>query len=455
MSLDQWQQSLDALILEIQSSIDLIESGDAGSGVATLASQLDQLDELSQSCTLLTECDQAIIIASYQDIISAQQRLYSTATPMFEGDETDPLRTDGSQMHDSDFESTAVASTDTIANAQTHRIILTERVLSQQQVLESINNWLTWNRPHLVSTYENYLFLRNQMLPPFDKYRIPESLLFAILATESGGRVHSYSGAGAAGPMQFMRATASRYGLAGTDGFDDRLNPALAADAAARYLIDQYAALDDSLEKTLAAYNSGENRLRRLQKRTRKADFWSSEFYYSLPRDTRRYVPDVLAAAWLFDNAAEYKLDWPDHPHEPVRLSLQYDASLGELAVCLGNRSLENGWFRTLRNLNPAIKAGDRIDAGTTINVNSLIAQLYQSECIIDEAIRNIGEAVHIAAYEGKPDLLPYRIRRGDTLSTIARRYRCVSMKELASMNNIAPPRYSLRAGKTIKVPNC
>jgi len=51
--------------------------------------------------------------------------------------------------------------------------------------------------------------------------------------------------------------------------------------------------------------------------------------------------------------------------------------------------------------------------------------------------------------------MIPYVVARGDTLGRIASRYGCVSLGELAAINNIRPPRYTIRIGQTMKIPRC
>lgn len=444
----EYHQRIDELVHRIQSDLDGLEAGAQTPAEQDIQASMRTLDELALACRQLQDCDYNHLFAAYQSIVIAQQELFLGANR--------PTIAEAGDGPEATVEDTPTLTQKPppAPTADQVDMRIDGSWLNRQQVLESMNNWLTWNRPHLMNTHENYRHLRAQMWPAFERRGLPESLLFAIMATESGGRVHSYSSAGAAGPLQFMRATGARFGLGNQSGFDDRLNPELVAQAAADYLVEQYQALGQDLTKTLAAYNAGENRLKRLDRQQKQADFWSSNFYYALPRDTRKYVPDVLAAAWLFDHAENYQLKFEDHQAQTAELTLIHPASLGELTICLGNDRLPGGWFRTLRNLNPGIKAGDRLDAGQTIRATRRIVEDYASRCD-DDQIRISSEAMHVAAYEGKPDVVPYRIRSGDTMSGIARRYRCISMKELASMNNIAGPRYRLRAGKTIKVPSC
>jgi len=62
---------------------------------------------------------------------------------------------------------------------------------------------------------------------------------------------------------------------------------------------------------------------------------------------------------------------------------------------------------------------------------------------------------LHDANYPDGSELIPYIVRRGDTLGKIASRHRCVSVGELAALNNIRPPRYVIRVGQQLKIPNC
>ncbi|KAA0274006.1 MAG: lytic transglycosylase domain-containing protein, partial [Acidobacteria bacterium] len=120
-----------------------------------------------------------------------------------------------------------------------------------EPVRAALEDWLTWMRPQLIEAWVNYQYLRADMYPAYQEAGLPEALLFAILAKESVARVHVYSRAGAAGPLQFMPATAAAYGL--RDPFD----PVAAIDAQARLMGELLARFGGSVELALAAYNAG------------------------------------------------------------------------------------------------------------------------------------------------------------------------------------------------------
>lgn len=329
---------------------------------------------------------------------------------------------------------------------------LREMINLNGPVKAALDDWLTWNRPMLMSSYEYYQYLSDKIAPIYEEAGLPEALLFAMIATETGGRVHSYSHAGAAGLLQFIRSTGRRYGLREVDGFDMRLDPEAATRANVAYLNDQFEVLNNSLELTLAAYNGGEYRMKRLQRRY-KTGFWDQQVYYRVPRETREYVPRILAAAWLFLHPEDYNLEFPVLENELTELVLKNDISLGELTICLGQVESHNGWFRTLRNLNPRLSPGERAEAGDTIVIPKLLVPYYEERCIQGDLVETAFE-LHEANYPyGKMDV--YVVRKGDTLGRIASRYRCVNTRELAEVNNVRAPRYLIRVGQQLRIPGC
>ena len=321
-------------------------------------------------------------------------------------------------------------------------------------VKAALDDWLTWMRPQLMASYFNYQFLRSRMAPIYQSAELPEALLFGMLATESGGKVHSYSRAGAAGPLQFIRSTGRRYGLVQDDGFDLRLDPVAATRANVGYLTDQLAVLNGDLEKVLAAYNGGEARMGRVHRRHPDTGFFEREVYYQFPRETRQYVPRVLAAAWLFLHPERYHLEFPEVDAETVQLAVRQAIALGELTVCLGQNGYSDGWFRTLRNLNPRIGPGDRVEAGTEIEFPASLVGRYEERCLDGEVLASARE-IWEANYPARPEMIPYLVRSGDSLGRIASRYSCVGLRELAAVNNIRAPRYLIRAGQRINIPAC
>ena len=352
---------------------------------------------------------------------------------------------------------------------------LSEVMTLNGPVKAALEEWLTSLRPNLMDTYENYQYLRYQMWPEYEKAGLPEAVLFGIMAKESGGRVHAVSRSGAAGLLQFMPGTGQRFGLGMVDGFDQRFDPALSARANAAYLNEQLAVFNNNLELVIAAYNGGEGRMQRLARGSDTPSFWDPKIYYELPAETRDYVPVVLAAAWLFLHPENYNLQFPKIDGRPGTLILQKNASLAELAVCLGQEgNMHDGWFRTLRNLNPALDPREVLPASTRLHVPVQLVGLYERTCM-NGVWASLANDLHAAVLSAPPPPPPptssratstararprstptYVVRRGETLSRIARKFGCHDVSELARANGIKPKDYSnVRPGRVLQVGVC
>jgi membrane-bound lytic murein transglycosylase D len=337
----------------------------------------------------------------------------------------------------------------------------------------ALEDWLTWQRPNLIEAYENYQYLRAAMWPAYEKAGLPEALLFGFLATESGGKVHAYSRAGAAGPLQFMYSTGARYGLGNDNGFDMRFDPAASARANVAYLNDELRSLNNNLELTLAAYNGGEGRIDRLAGGGSRS-FWDPPLYYALPPETRDYVPVVLAAAYLFLHPERYNLKFPQIDARTSTVSLQAPISLNELTLCLGQEGTSaRGWFRQLRNLNPRYEPNDPIAAGTALVLPTVAAPAYDRNCS-DGPMLAMSADLHSAHPPQTPKnatnrlaIKPrqggkaargnkaYVVRKGETLGGIAKKFGCKDVRNIAAANGLRAPHYAIHAGQQLTVPDC
>ncbi len=338
---------------------------------------------------------------------------------------------------------------------------LREFITFNEPVKAALNEWLTWMRPLLLDTWENYRFMRHRMWPEYEQAGMPEALLFGILAKESGGRVHSVSRAGASGPLQFMPATGQRFGLGrNASGFDTRFDPTLAARANVAYLNERFAELNTDLAMALAAYNGGEGRMARIYRQSGGKSYWSSSIQGQLPLETRDYVPMVLAAAWLFLHPEDYGLDFSDADGAPSRLILKRPASLNELAICLGGDGTRNGWFRTLRNLNPQFDPTKLLGAGAELDAPEGLVSAYTQHCLSGP---RVDLAVEIArARAALPTQIAtatggarHTVRKGDTLAGISRARGCGSPQALARANGIKAPRFMIKPGQTLSLQGC
>jgi membrane-bound lytic murein transglycosylase D len=149
----------------------------------------------------------------------------------------------------------------------------------------------------------------------FRENNLPEDLVFVSLI-ESGFNPYAYSRARAVGPWQFMRATGKHYRLRIDEWIDERRDPIKSTYAAAAYLKDLYA-MFNSWPLALASYNAGEGRVGRAMKRSKADDFWDLRTTRYLHPETRNYVPKFMAATIIAKNPEKYGFNL--NYHEPLR----------------------------------------------------------------------------------------------------------------------------------------
>ncbi len=328
-------------------------------------------------------------------------------------------------------------------------------LLENPRVQAALNEWLTWKRPKLIETWHNYQFLRNKIFPPFKQKDIPESLMLAIITQESGGRVHSMSSAGASGLFQFMPATAQRFGVQGTIGdYDARFHPETAAKGAADYIVEQRQLYADDYAKILAAYNAGENRFKRLNKKHQNKPIWDSQFFYDLPSETQDYIGIVLSAMLIFEDPNSFNVTLNEFDGTTALIRAKTDTSLSELAVCFGQFNNEMGWYRILRNLNSSIKAKRVIQQNAVVVIPNELKPIYENNCNNTE-LMTLAKTIHDADFPDRPVFTWYKIKQGDSLSSISRKFKCSTRREIAQLNKIKAPRYLINAGKKLKIPKC
>lgn len=434
------------------------QGADADAAQASLGRAMDQLQQASTKCLHTAGCDPQRFFTGFERLL----HLSSAGPADAGGVEAESVPSDAAVAD-------GQAAPRLPAEAQRSVILLRGQKLSELiamngPVKAALETWLTQWRPALMDAYVNYEYLRTQMEPAYKQAQLPEALLFGILAKESGGKVHAVSRSGAAGPLQFMYATGLRFGLNNNDGFDLRFDPAAAARANADYIDEQLKIFNNNLEITLAAYNAGEGRLRRMVGDDPSVSFYDPRIYDQLSAETRAYVPEVLAAAWLFLHPDSYNLQFPKVDDTLAKVTLQRPASLTELTVCLGSaEGMHEGWFRTLRNLNPRLDPQVEQPVGSTLELPAILKSAYGSRCvagpwpILASDLHGATVALASAAVEAEAAkskrMRSYRVRKGDTLIGIVHKLACSDVKEVAQLNDIKDGH--LRAGHTIKVPAC
>jgi len=461
---NQLYAQLDQASRGYENAVAQARAGNTQAAQKTLDASLDQLKSAAAHCPGTPGCDSQRFFSAFDRLLRLKDGNFSLG---------DDLSAMGDEVPEgSESGKTGAAS---LPEAQRSVTLLRGQQLSQLiamngPVKAALEMWLTQWRGNLMDAYINYQFLRYQMWPEYQKADLPEALLFGIIAKESGGKVHAVSRSGAAGPLQFMYATGLRFGLTTEDGFDSRFDPAASARANAEYMDEQLRAFNNNLELTLAAYNGGEGRMRRMVGDNTSVSLYDPTIYNQLSQETRDYVPSVLAAAWLFLHPESYNLRFPRVDGAPGSVVLKRPASLTELTVCLGSAAgMSDGWFRTLRNLNPRLDPAVSQPAGVRVMVPKVLEKPYEARCT-DGPWPILANDLHTAVLPVVPPSPPppvsapsrssssgktrsYVVRRGDTLTSIANKLGCTSVQEVAEMNGLN--HQHIKPGQSLKVPAC
>lgn len=307
-----------------------------------------------------------------------------------------------------------------------------ERNLDKRAVKDKVA-WFARNQEYLnrVSDRANpYLFYIITKLKERD---MPLDLALLPIV-ESAYQPFAYSPARASGIWQFIPATGKRYGMKQNWWYDGRRDIVSATDGALDYLQDLHKRFKGNWLHALAAYNSGEGNVERAIRRNKKAgkkiDFWSLR----LPRETRSYVPSLLAMAEVLKNQDKYKLSFKAIPNKPyfekINIGSQIDlATASKLSGLTMDElyTLNPGFNRWATDPNGPHRLLIPIDKAT--DFKQKLATLPKSERIKWQQ---------------------HKIRQGESLSQIAARYQ-TSVTALKQTNRLKSSR--IRAGRSLLIP--
>jgi membrane-bound lytic murein transglycosylase D len=395
---------------------------------------------------------------------------------------------------------------DNVWDRLVHNFSLPECSTNEQSV-----KWAQWysDRPE----YMARIFKRAQpwiyyIANEIEERDVPGELALLPIV-ESAYDPFAYSRGQALGAWQFIASTGRSYGLNQNWWYDGRRDVWASTDAALVYLSTMAEMFEGDWLLALAGYNSGENRVARQVKKNRAAgkpaDFWNLK----LPRETRGYVPKLLGLACLFKYPGQYDFQLPQTPNQQVIAAVD----LGQQADLVLVSQMAAVPIDVLFTLNPGYNRWatspdgpysvvlpvegaellenslEQIDASVLMRWDQVVVQngdtlseistrhhvpvsvLRSSNDLNGDLIR-AGQKLRLprddqlmvdplyaqAAMELQnlqagliaSERVTHRVRNGESLSVIARRYR-VSVKDLQRWNNISDPR-TLRAGATITV---
>jgi membrane-bound lytic murein transglycosylase D len=194
---------------------------------------------------------------------------------------------------------------------------------------------------------ERYIPMMRKVLK---SHGLPTDLVYLAMI-ESGFNPRAYSRSRASGPWQFISGTGRKYGLKMNYWVDERRDPEKSTVAAARYLKDLYDQFD-SWHLATAAYNCGEGKMARAIKRYKTEDFWKLSRHRYLKKETRLYVPQIIAAAIIAKEPEKYGFNNIQY-QDP----LDYEGQAVPGGVTLKNIAKASGCSeQILRELNPELR---------------------------------------------------------------------------------------------------
>ena len=315
-------------------------------------------------------------------------------------------------------------------------------------VNSKVQKWLDYftgrGRRHMA----RYLNRSSRYIPMmkgvFRERGMPEELAY-IAMIESGFSATALSHASAVGYWQFIRGTGKRYNLKINSYVDERRDPIKSTQAAANYLDALYNLFNDWY-LAMGAYNAGENRIQRAVMRKRSRDFWKLASYRSrrvLPPETRNYVPKFIAATLIAKNPEKYgfvNLDFaPAFSYDTVVI----DKSIS--LVALGKQL--NVPYKEMKRLNPRYKS-DYVPIYKDRR-NAVRVPVGMKDLAVASLSKTYTDAptVYVDSFQW------YRVRSGDTLGGIARKFG-TRMSRIRELNNMGRRRTMIRVGQKLKVPD-
>jgi membrane-bound lytic murein transglycosylase D len=308
---------------------------------------------------------------------------------------------------------------------------------------------------------------------------VPQELIYLAQA-ESGFHPLAVSRAGARGMWQFMGSRAKGYGLERSWWVDDRQDPEKATRAAAHHLKDLYTQFGDWY-LAMAAYNSGPGTVQSAVKRTGFADFWELYRRNVLPKETRNYVPIIVAVTIMAKNPTQYGLDSvvkeKPVPYDTVKIDYPIDLRLAAECVDVTTSDLLDLNPSLLRLTTPKDRAFElHLPAGTADKFQTAVASIPADKRVwwryhkvqSEETLASIARTFHTTAKaiaeandlnddSIEPEarlIIPiapgkqsdtssyahatthYKVRKGDTVESVAENFG-VSAKMLRGWNHL------------------
>jgi membrane-bound lytic murein transglycosylase D len=230
--------------------------------------------------------------------------------------------------------------------------------------------------------------------------------IFHLAQAESGFRPKARSRMRATGMWQFVKFRGRQYGLRQDKYVDERYDPEKATRAAARHLLDLYIEFGDWY-LAMAAYNGGPTRVKRAIQRTKSKDYWEHSRRRFLRRETRNYVPIILAMTYVGKNLDMYGIEIKD-PAPPLEYdTIETDAEIHfDLIADIAGTTAE-----TIKQLNPALLRSATPPYSYDLRLPTGSAETFLS------GLKSVPKDKRLAWRR-------HQVREGESLAVVAKRYR-------------------------------
>ena len=290
----------------------------------------------------------------------------------------------------------------------------------------------------------------------FDSYGLPTELKY-MAVIESALNANAVSRVGATGLWQFMYSTGRSYGLTINSVVDERRDPVKSTHAAARFIKDLYNIYNDWI-LVIAAYNCGPGNVNKAIRRSdNRQDYW--EIYYRLPRETRGYIPQYVAATYAVNYFAEHRIK-----PMPINIPVSTDTIMINKDIHLTQISeVMNIPLGELRALNPQYRTG--LVPGSSKPLSLTLPMTHLGDFIdLNDTIRNYKSDIYLAKtnkiedpsrstylpaeVKGKTRLI-YTVKDGDNLGYISEWYK-IGLSDLRYWNNVY--RNTIRIGQKLVI---
>ncbi len=318
-------------------------------------------------------------------------------------------------------------------------------LIMNADVEKEIRSFQTVERGFFLRSYHRSGMFLPEIQKQLKEAGLPKELAWLPLV-ESGFQINALSRARALGLWQFIPSTGYKFALKRDRWIDERMDVQKSTRAAIAYLNELHNIFGDWMT-CLAAYNCGEGKVLRViskQHINYLDHFW--DLYRQLPNETARYVPRFLATLHIIKDPKKYGMDLSENPDRPIPYEtvktdkcMRIQDIAGQLDVSKESLTLLNSELRL--QMTPDCEYQFRVPAGKGEKLLATADQIPK------------WEPPRISSRKSKSgaDYVRHRVKRGETLNSIARRYK-VSRQEILAFNHLSGKK-GLKVGQRIKVP--